>query len=112
MMPKISKMTETLAYGFSSIAIQSTEYQHDRVWTFLENLSVLVLWTRVPSTLEGYDVYDTFQSGAKQDFTQSTQGARLSETLEVENLEERRLMELVHQPWEPPPPAKRQVKKR
>ena len=36
----------------------------------------------------------------------------LSEKLEVERFEETRLMELVHQPWEPPPPAKRNVPRR
>ena len=31
----------------------SNEYQHDRVKMVFKNLCVLVLWTKVPSALEG-----------------------------------------------------------
>ena len=49
-------MTETLAHGYSSESAQwelSVEYQHDRVKMFLKNLCILVLYTKVPSALEG-----------------------------------------------------------
>ena len=49
-------MTETLAHEYSSESIQrelSNEYQHDRVWMVLKNLSIFVLWTKVASALEG-----------------------------------------------------------
>ena len=50
-------MTETLAYGYSSDNTQwelSNElYQHDRVKMVYKNISILVLWTKVASALEG-----------------------------------------------------------
>ena len=56
-MQKSCKMTETLAYGYSSESTQlelSNEYQHDRVKMVFKNICVLVLWTKVPaSALEG-----------------------------------------------------------
>ena len=50
------KMTETLAYGYSSDSSQgdiSNEYQHDRVWMIFKNLCIIVLWTKIASALEG-----------------------------------------------------------
>ena len=41
MMEKPGKMTEILAYGYSSESTQrelSNEYQHDRVWVFFKYL--------------------------------------------------------------------------
>ena len=55
MIQKNSKMTETLAYGYSSEYTQrelSNQYQDDRVSMFFKNLTFLVLWTKV-SALEG-----------------------------------------------------------
>ena len=49
-------MTETLAHRYSSESTQrelSNEYQHDRVYMFLKDLCVIVLWTKVASALEG-----------------------------------------------------------
>ena len=49
-------MTETLANGYSSESTQlelSYEYQQDRVWMIFRNLSILVIWTKVASALEG-----------------------------------------------------------
>ena len=31
----------------------SIEYQHDRVWIFSKDISILVLWMKVASALEG-----------------------------------------------------------
>ena len=56
MMRKTWKMTKTLANGYSFESAQrelSNEYQHDRVSMVLENLCILVLWTKVASALEG-----------------------------------------------------------
>ena len=53
---KTWKMIEILARGYSSessLRDLSNEYQHDRVWTVFKNLSVLVLWIKVASALEG-----------------------------------------------------------
>ena len=49
------KMTLTLAYGYSSESTQelSNEYQHDRVWMIFKNLCILVLRTRLVSSLDG-----------------------------------------------------------
>ena len=49
-------MAETLAHGYSSESTQqelSNEYQHDRDYMVFKTLSVLVLWTKVASALEG-----------------------------------------------------------
>ena len=49
-------MIETLAHGYLSENAQrelSNEYQHDRVKMVFKNLSVLVLWAKVASALEG-----------------------------------------------------------
>ena len=49
-------MTETLAYGYSSESARrdlSNEYEHDKVWMVLKGFSVLVLWIKVASALEG-----------------------------------------------------------
>ena len=57
MMQKTWKMTETLAYGYSS---ESTlrelfnGYQHDRVKMVFRNLCVLVLWKKVAIALERF----------------------------------------------------------
>ena len=56
MMQKSGKMTEKLAYGYSSERAQgelSNEYQHDRVWVVSKSLCIIVLWTKVASALEG-----------------------------------------------------------
>ena len=53
---KILKMIETLANGYSYESAQrelSYEYQQDRVWMIFRNLSILVIWTKVASALEG-----------------------------------------------------------
>ena len=50
------KMTETMAHGYSSESTQyelSNENQHDRVKMVYKNLSILVLWIKVASALEG-----------------------------------------------------------
>ena len=55
-MQKTSKMTETLAYRYSSESTQqelSNEYQHDRVMMVFKGFCVIVLWTKVTSALEG-----------------------------------------------------------
>ena len=55
-MQKTSKITETLANGYSSESSQrdlSNEYQHDRVSIIFKNLCVFVLWTKLASALEG-----------------------------------------------------------
>ena len=55
-MQKSGKMTEKLAYGYSSESAQrelSNEYQHDRVWMVSKSLCIIVLWTKVASALEG-----------------------------------------------------------
>ena len=53
----MQKITETLAYGYSSESLTqrklSNEYQHDRVSMVFRDLCVLVLWTKVASALEG-----------------------------------------------------------
>ena len=52
----LKRMTETLAYGYSSDSTQrelSNEYQHDRVQMVFENLSVIVIWMKVALALEG-----------------------------------------------------------
>ena len=49
-------MTENMVNGYSSESTQrelSNEYQHDRVEMVFKNLSILVLWTKVASALEG-----------------------------------------------------------
>ena len=49
-------MTETLANGYSNERTQrelSNEYQHDRVLMVFKDLSVLGLWIKVASALEG-----------------------------------------------------------
>ena len=49
-------MIETMRYGYSSESTQrdlSNEYQHDRVYMVFKSFSVLVLWTKVASALEG-----------------------------------------------------------
>ena len=56
MMQKTLKMTETLAYGYSSESAQrelSNEYQHDRVSMIFNNFCILELWTKEASALEG-----------------------------------------------------------
>ena len=56
MMQKNFEMTETLAYGYSSESTPrelSNEYQNDRVYTFFQNLYILVLWMKVALALEG-----------------------------------------------------------
>ena len=53
---RIRKMTETLAYGYSSDSTQwelSNEYQNERVKMVFKNVRVLVLWTKVALPLEG-----------------------------------------------------------
>ena len=53
------KMTETLAYGYSSEGAQwelSNEYQHDRVQMVFKNLCILVLWTKIASALKGLNI--------------------------------------------------------
>ena len=55
------KMTETLAYGYSSESTQydlSNEYQHNRVKMVFKNLCILVLWMKVASALEGLKVVE------------------------------------------------------
>ena len=51
------KITETLAYGYSSESLTqrelSNEYQHDRVLMVFRDHCILVLWTKVASALEG-----------------------------------------------------------
>ena len=50
------KMTETMAYEYSSESAQrelSNEYQLDRVWVVFKNLCILVLGTNVASALKG-----------------------------------------------------------
>ena len=52
-MPKTSKMIDTLAHGYSSENTQlelSNEYQHGRVLMVLKNLCILVLWSKVASS--------------------------------------------------------------
>ena len=52
----LRKINETMAHGYSSESTRwdlSNEYQHDRVQMFFKNLSILVLWTKVASALEG-----------------------------------------------------------
>ena len=54
-MPKFWKMSETLAYGYSSEGTQrelSNEYQHDRVWMIYKNLFILKKSLKVASALE------------------------------------------------------------
>ena len=49
-------MTDTLENGYSSESTQrelSNEYQHDRVYLFIKDRCVLVLWTKVTSAFEG-----------------------------------------------------------
>ena len=56
MMQKIWKMTESLSPGYSSESTQrelSNEYQDDRVLMAFKNICVIVLWTKVASTLDG-----------------------------------------------------------
>ena len=51
------KMTETLAYGYSSESTHrelSNEYQHDRVKMVFKNVCILVLWRKVASALKGF----------------------------------------------------------
>ena len=51
-----SKMTETLANGYSSESTQrelSNEYQYDRVSTVFRKLCIFVLWMEVASASEG-----------------------------------------------------------
>ena len=53
---KTWKMTETLAYRYSSESAPrelSNEYQHDRVQMFFENLCVFLHWMKVTSALDG-----------------------------------------------------------
>ena len=53
---KNSKITETLANGYSSESTQrelSNEYQHGRVLMVFKDFGILVLWMRVASALEG-----------------------------------------------------------
>ena len=55
-MMKMMKMTEALARGYSSESTQrelSNEYQHDRVLMVFQCITLLVLWTKVASALEG-----------------------------------------------------------
>ena len=55
-MQKTFKMTETLAYGYSSESTQqelSNEYQHDRVLMVFKNICILVLRMKVALALEG-----------------------------------------------------------
>ena len=56
-MQKFSKMTETMARGYSSENTQeqevSNEYQHSRVSIFFKNLCILVLCTKVALALGG-----------------------------------------------------------
>ena len=59
MMQKCFKITETLRQRYSSESTQreqSNEYQHDKVWMAFKNLDILVLWTRVASTLDGLTI--------------------------------------------------------
>ena len=56
LMAAVSKMTGTLAHGYSSDSTRrelSTEYQHGRVLIVFENLSPLVLCTKVALVLGG-----------------------------------------------------------
>ena len=49
-------MTETMTHGCSSEGTQqdpSNEYQHYRVKVIFKNPCIIVLWTKVSSTLEG-----------------------------------------------------------
>ena len=49
-------MTKTLANGYSSESSHrelSNEYQHDRVLSVFKSLSIVVLWMKVASALEG-----------------------------------------------------------
>ena len=54
---KTLKMIKTLAHGYSSVRVLSGSYPMNTNMTrfrwFLENLCVLVLWTKVVSALEG-----------------------------------------------------------
>ena len=53
---KKQKITETLANGYSFDSTErelSNEYRQDRVSMVFINLSILVLWTKVASALEG-----------------------------------------------------------
>ena len=59
-MLKNLKMTETLANGYSSESAQqdlSNAYQHDGVMKIFNNLCLIVLWTKVTSTLEGLNPF-------------------------------------------------------
>ena len=58
MMQKKWKITETLAYGYSSKSTLRdlyNEFQHDRVKMVFKDLCVFVLWRKVASALEGLD---------------------------------------------------------
>ena len=60
-MQKSWKMTETLANGYSFESTHqelSNEYQHDRVLMILKILCIPMLWTKVPSALEGLMRWD------------------------------------------------------
>ena len=62
---KSQKITETLAYGYSSESTQrelSNEYQHDRVLMVFKNLCIIVIWTKVASALEGLKQECDYQS--------------------------------------------------
>ena len=65
-------MTENLVNGYSSESTQrelSNEYQHDRVEMVFKNLSILVLWTKVASALEGLShLYLEFTHGQTTKF--------------------------------------------
>ena len=55
-MQKIMKIILTKSCGYSyesSLRGLSNEYQHDRVSMIFKNLSILDLWTKVASALEG-----------------------------------------------------------
>ena len=59
------KMTETLTHGYSSESTQQelmNDYQNDRVHMVFISVSVLVLWTKLASALEGFTFYQA-QSG-------------------------------------------------
>ena len=61
-MQKKTKITETLANGYSSESTQrelSNEYQDDRVSMVFQESCILVLWTKVVSALEGLTKIET-----------------------------------------------------
>ena len=55
MMQKTWKMTQTLAYGYSSDTLRelSNEYQHDRVQMLLRTFCIFFSWTKLASVWKG-----------------------------------------------------------